>query len=268
MSHPLRWFFIAIMAEVMPVSTQFDLASHGISRPEKIRWVFPSGVDPATQLKSESLRKFLNKAEVHLEANNITWSYQPIDQATFESWLPFYRTKMTESGFRVIADEAWYKTKVEAGVQIFGLFFHQQGQLVASGVVTYEPQFNALHLNFKATDRLNLSGRSNSSIGALVDYFFLKQAHQQACTIITSGQSRNAFGVYNTLGYLDFKLRLGFQPEPVTEVWESTVPLNELGQVLFYGQQRGETKLFAVTPADTPNWWIATLPTLGDIVII
>jgi len=55
--------------------------------------------------------------------------------------------------------------------------------------------------------------------------------------IISGGQSRNAFGVTNSLGYLDYKMRFGYQPSFAdTAEYLSEVPLSETGCVLFFGR--------------------------------
>lgn len=232
------------MTDVTPIP--YSLIRHNITRPEKITWQFPAGVAPLDQIKSKSLKKFLGRAEEHLHENHINWSLEPLTDEGFLHWLSYYRTKMFENGYRIIADEAWYNQKIASGYQVLGLLFYKDGQLVASGIIGLDPKTKAGHLHFKASDRLELSNRDNSSIGAVVDYFFLKYAFDQKLVLVTGGKSRNAFGVFNTLGYLDFKLRFGFVPiADLTSPLLDEVPTLPEKPVVFYGLQDKQLKLFS-----------------------
>jgi len=231
------------MVDINPVS--ISLASYNLTRPEKIIWQFPAGVAPLEQIKSSSLKKFLTRAEEHLHENQINWSLEPLSVDSYSHWLTYYRSKMFESGFRIMADETWYDQKIALGCQVLGLMFYRAGELVASGIISLDPKTKTGSLHFKASNKLDLSGRSNSSIGAVVDYFFLRYAFDQKLATVTSGRSRNAFGIFNTLGYLDFKLKFGYLPtSDTTSPTTLEVPTLPNKTVAFFGLKERELKLY------------------------
>ncbi|HCC84919.1 MAG TPA: hypothetical protein DEP87_04530 [Candidatus Pacebacteria bacterium] len=233
-----------------------DLTQFQLSRPERLSWIYPtSAKDPLTQLRSQSLRKFLARAETYLTANQITWAIEPLELTQFEAWLPYYRAKMAEKGFDCLANTSWFLKRQSQGDQLLGLWFRRQQQLVASGIIRVKA--DKIVLAFKASDRLDLAGRSNSSIGAVVDHFFQKYALEHQFASISSGRSRNAFGVLNSLGYLDFKLKLGYVPQadlasPVSQ----TVPTDAQGRVLFFGLSgtvlSGSSNWYEINPSAEP----------------
>jgi hypothetical protein len=244
-------------------SALYDLRPHQILRPEKVIWQFPAGVEPLAQIKSKSLRKFLTKAEECLETNDISWKFTLMSAEDFAAWLPYYQAKMAENDFQVIANEAWYQEKQAANIEVWSLCFYQDTTLVASGIISCNPKTKTTQLHFKASDKLELSGSSNSSLGAIVDYFFLRWAYQENYLTITSGRSRNAFGVFNNIGHLDFKLKFGYTPhiDPTISL-VSSVPFEGEKPVLFFGQKKHQLNLYSYGLAEG-SWPPALSPTLG-----
>lgn len=248
-------------------SATFDLTPFQLLRPEKLVWTYPSGVtEPLDQLRSSSQRKFLARAETLLSDAHITWSIEPVTEASFNQWLSYYHTKMTENEFTSIADLNWYHRRLSEGYQIFGLWFKKAGQLVASGILRVKGS-QEIVLAFKASDRLELGTMANSSIGAVVDFCFLQYAIQQGFERISAGRSRNAFGAINSLGYLDFKLRLGYQQSPdLTSPLLSDVPVDEEGRVLFLAATQSHPNDFAwyeIAAGDSP-WAASRIPSLRE----
>ena len=244
-----------------------DLNPFQLQRPEKLVWSYPQGVtEPLDQLKSSSLRKFLAKAEVSLSDAHITWTIEPVTEASFTEWLTYYQSKMEENEFSTIADLGWYQKRLSEGYQIFGLWFKKAGQLVASGILRIKDT-EEIVLAFKASDRLELGGKANSSIGAVVDFCFLQYAVEQGFERISAGRSRNAFGVINSLGYLDFKLRLGYQqnPDPASPLLNQ-VPIDEQGRALFLAATISDPMTFAwyeINPTGEP-WAASRIPSLRE----
>ncbi len=228
-----------------------DLTPYQVVRYEKTRWRFPStGGDVLATIKSKGLRDFLKNIDQVLATQNIISTYKKISRDEFAEWLSYYQTKMAEHQFDFIASLDWYDQKIKEGKTVEAVFFHQQNKMVASGIFLREGNHKAT-LAFKASDRLELTNKSNSSIGAVVDYFFLKTMREQHVEIISSGRSRNAFGVINTLGYLDYKLRFGYEPTPAKKsTLLYSVPVNEKGIILFFGIHSEKVALYALKPKD------------------
>lgn len=249
-----------------PPST-IDLTPFQLLRPEKLLWTYPQGVtEPLDHLNSSSLRKFLAKAETYLSDAHVTWEIVPVTQAGFLEWLVYYQSKMDENEFSAIADLNWYEKRIQEGYQIFGLWFKKDGRLVASGILRVK-NTEEIVLAFKASDRLELGGKANSSIGAVVDFSFLQYAVEQGFQRISAGRSRNAFGVINSLGYLDFKLRLGYQqsPDPASPLL-TEVPVDQQGSVLFLAASVSDPATFSwyeINPTGQP-WAASRIPSLKE----
>ncbi len=232
----------------MPTPT-IDLTNYHITRSEKVQWRFPyQGGDPLEHIKSKGLQSFLRNLDPILNDHHITWEYKPVTLAEFETWLDYYHSKMEELAYDHLASTEWYQDRAAKGKAIEGLFAYRNGELVGSAIFTREGTEKATFA-FKASDRIDLTGKSNSSLGAALDYLFLREMISQQVKIISAGQSRNAFGVINSLGYLDYKLRFGYRPQ-MSETAEmvSEVPLNEDGLVVFYGLKQNQFTLFAFKP--------------------
>lgn len=229
----------------------YSLSSLQLARTEKIIWRFPAQSDVLAQIKSKSLRSFLSHTDEILEQNHITTETKELDEVAYLEWLPYYREKMTENEYDVLANEEWFSQRQSENKNVEGIFFYQNGKVIGSGIMTLEGTHKAA-LSFKATDRIELSGKSNASLGAVVDFMFLKTATNRGFEIISGGRSRNAFGVINTLGYLDYKLKLGYRPSlDASLALVEEVPLNEAGVVVFLGcknQNLHEQSFFGLIP--------------------
>ena len=232
---------------------QFNLQEHNIVRPEKVIWRIPefsrTTVEALELIKSSSQKKFLQNIDEILIQNQITWELVEVDKQRFLEWLPYYEARMSEHEYRILADEQWYDTRISEGKKIEGMFFYQNDTIICSGMFLIENTAKATFA-FKASDRIDLTSKSNSSIGSVIDYFFLKEMLQRGIPIISAGKSRNAFGVHNTFGYLEYKLRFGYYPffeEGATQ--ETEVPVSEDGSVAFFAQENSVQKLFYIHPA-------------------
>lgn len=247
--------------------TLTDLTPFQLLRPEKVLWTYPATIsNPIDQFRSKSLRKFLARVEEYLAQANITSEVVALDEAGFREWLTYYTAKMKENGFSLMADMDWYHRRVAEGYQIQGLWFWQAGKLVASGILRVKGT-EEIVFAFKASDKLELAGGSNSSIGSVVDYYFQKLALGQGFQRISAGRSRNTFGVINSLGYLDFKLRLGYDPSPdPTSPLLTNVPVDEQGRALFLATPVAEPHRFSwyeLNPTEQP-WTENRIPSLSE----
>jgi hypothetical protein len=232
----------------------YSLAPLQLQRPTEVGWFFPEGVtDALTQIKSDSSRKFLRRADEILAENNIRWEYKPLTEAEFLAWLPYYEAKMKENGFDIFANPEWYPKILGEGKTVEGFFFYKNEEMVGSCILSRIGNDRS-NMNFKASEKLNVSSKTNSSIGVIIDYFYLREMVKQGVKVITSGQSRNAFGVINSVGYLEYKLRVGYQPQlPPDLSLTDEVPLNQEGYVLFFAQAGNELLLHAIVPRDAPQ---------------
>ncbi len=229
--------------------TELNLAPFGITRSEKVVWRFPEQAkDVLENIKSKSLRKFLRNAKEALATKSIRYEYKVLSDQDFIDWLPYYTEKMTENGYQIIASTEWLQKKRDAGLTVEGMFFYKDDKLVGTGIFTKDQSEKATFA-FKASDRIDLSNEANSSLGAVIDYLFLDEMVQKQVKIISAGRSKNAFGVLNSFGYLDYKLRFGYQPsvDPLSPLLE-TVPVNEQGVILFYGLKDNKLALYEFKP--------------------
>ncbi|MBI3305754.1 hypothetical protein HYZ82_01310 [Candidatus Nomurabacteria bacterium] len=176
--------------------------------------------------------------------NNIKYKYEDLTEEKFIEWLPYYKEKMEEHNYDVRAKEEWYQEQIKKGFIMKGIFFYQDKKLVGSGIFGFHK--GSTHFAYKASNRIILSAKKGSSLGSIIEFLFLKKSAESGICKIATNRSRNAFGFFNTLGYLDLKLRFGYKIRPSTDVLLDEVPVNETGRVLFYGLQDGKFVLFSL----------------------
>ncbi len=226
-----------------------DLTQFNITRPEKINYDFPMSnpVHLIDYVKSKSLQTFFKKADEILLKNKITWEYKDLNEHEYIKWLQYYTEKMKELGHDVRATKEWYQEQHKKDVNLKGLFFYQNQKMVGSGIIGLKN--NTIHLAYKASDRIKLSSISNSNLGYLIEFWALQLPLTEKPYTRLISMSRNAFGFYNTLGYLEYKFQFGFTPQITEEsAMLDSVPVNESSFVLFYGIQNKELILFALIP--------------------
>jgi hypothetical protein len=212
-----------------------------LTRPEEVRWLADvTQPDVFTLIKSKSLRKFLKKSEEILQEHHIEWEFRVLTQQDFEEWLVFYRAKMSELNFKLHADTAWYLDRTAKGKAVEAAFFYQEIEgkktLVGSGIFLINPEKEAVFA-FKASEHISLSNEKNSSLGAVIDFLFLKEMFSRKFPIISSGRSGNAYGVTSTFGYPIYKLRLGYEPStPEDTPFYNWAPVNDEQTTMFYAE--------------------------------
>jgi hypothetical protein len=229
-----------------------SLKQFNIERPEKILYYLPisNEINLFNNIKGKKLKSFLCKSDEILKKNNIEWKYEELTEQKFLEWLPYYRGTMKKLNHDVWADEKWYQEETQKGYNIKALFFYQNKKMVGSGIMAFKDDL--VSLAFKATDRITISHVSYGSLGSAIDFLRLKLICKEGSykTVIT--RSRNAFGVINSIDYLDLRLRFGYTIRPnLSAQILPDVPVNDEGFALFYGLQNGELSLYALQPKDT-----------------
>lgn len=222
--------------------TNFDLTPLQLLRRKRVRWSYDgSRTDILSSLRSKSLRKFLPKAEELLAEQGISWEVKALSEAEYLDWLPYYEKNMTLLQHDILAKPEWYSNKIAEGKQVLGVFFKKNNEFVGSGVMVQTGQEH-ISLAYKASDFISLSSQSNSSLGSVIDYFYLRHASEAGISSITGGHSYNAFGVETTLGYLEFKTNFYTPVLEETEpaVAEMPVPESFEKPVMFYGEKDSE----------------------------
>jgi hypothetical protein len=217
----------------------YDLTSLGLFRRKRVLWMFEGDhTNTISSLRSKSLQKFLPKAEELLREQGITWELKPITAQEYAHWLPYYEENMRLHTHDILAKPDWYAQKIAEGKQVLGLFFKKNDSLVGSGIMVQTAN-EYISLAYKANDFISLSSQSNSSLGSVIDYFYLRYACENGISRITGGRSYNAFGVETTLGYLEFKTNFYSPVLEETEAVVQTVPLPEnfVKPVVFYGEE-------------------------------
>ena len=228
-----------------------SLKQFHIERPEKILYYLSisNETDLFNNIKGKRLKSFLRKSEEILKKNNIEWKYEELTKKKFLEWLPYYEKTMKEHNHIILATEEWYQEQIKRGYNMKALFFYQKGKMVGSGIMAFKNDL--VSLAFKATDRITVSHVSYGSLGSIIDFLRLKLICKESNSKTVITRSRNAFGVFNTVDYLDLRLRFGYTicPNPDASVLKD-VPVNDKGFALFYGLQNGELSLYALQPKD------------------
>ncbi len=233
----------------------FDLQPHSIQRPEKISWFFPyQTADLLSEIKSKSLRSFLRRNFELKTEHGLEQRISQMSKKDFAAWLPYYADKMAEHSYEILATLEWFNLKMDQRKEVYSIFIHQAEKLVASLIFTHNPENNHSSIAFRANDRLDIFPGGRSSIGALLDYAFLGWSLEKKCSSISAGRTRNEFGVINTFGNLDYKLRFGYVPQPTKDTaLHTSVILDADGVVAFFGIQNNALSLFYVHPAGYQN---------------
>ncbi|MDA1079523.1 MAG: hypothetical protein O2840_02435 [bacterium] len=225
-----------------------DLTPYNLQRPEKLEWLFPKVQSEEEMLQaiiSKSLRAFLRKSDILIEQVGVTWEHKVVSLQEYLDWLSYYTEKMEAQNYSVFATKNWYNEKISDGFKIEGIFLYKRSILIGSTIISVNKDQSVATAHFRASDSIDLFHEDNASIGALIDFLFLRTMYRNGYKKLSSGRARNAAGVLNKLGYIDYKLRFGFSPTLIVGIPNaSSVPLSENGTVLFFGLQ--ENKLVMV----------------------
>ncbi len=200
-------------------------------RPQKISWIYSvtSNKSVLENIQSKNARKFLRGIDDFLKDNHFEISAGICSRAEYEEFLQLYNERVDARGFESIANLGWYKAKEREGKTVEKLFIKQNGVLVGGKIITVID--GQIRSSFKASLQLPIFQKiHNSSLGLILDYLMLEHYIKRNPRLLTAGSSRNLFGVINTVGYLIFKLRMGYQPmviNPDTTFEQSTPTPNQ-----------------------------------------
>lgn len=218
-----------------------DLSAYSLKRPEKIRWTFPyKEGDVLEYIQSKSVQKLLKHSDKLLQEANITYTYKKLSEAEYIAWLPYYMEKTLENHYTPFAKPELYQEKMDIGEEIWGIFYYKHEIMIGSAIIIKASPKKAI-MAYKASEKINLSNDKNSSLGAIIDYHFVKHMATEKIENINSGRSRNAFGAINTFGYLDYKLRFGYVPTPGDDLLLDSVPTTEDGIVCCFCYDHNNT---------------------------
>ena len=187
-------------------------------RPTKILWVFPKpneGQSWTEKIPSKSLKKQAQRVDALFEQNNIVFTQKLLSLEEYVDWLRYYEHIMKSQDHDVIAKPDWFEKKHDVLKTIWLLDFceKESGRRLGGSIVSESFDGTFTH-HFKASERIYVSGLSNASLGSLMELKYLQFAFSHDPNKVTSGLSRNAFGYYNTIGYLLSKLKIGYLPFP------------------------------------------------------
>ena len=226
-----------------------SLVPFQLKRPKLVSWEFICDkADILECIRSKSLRSFLRQFDQVMAENNLRYEHLEVDAQKFAAWLPFYQAQMQEKGYDQIASLEWFEKHRGMGEKIESVFFYQKDQLVGSAIILRKEQA-LFSVAFKASLRLEVTKKKNGNLGSMVDFACLKIAVDQKADRIFWGRSRNAFGVINTFGNLEYKIRFGLTPviDPEVEIFDDC-PYLEESPLLFYANSPTGFGLYGFCP--------------------
>lgn len=200
-------------------------------RPQKISWVYPidSTKTVLETIRSKHAQKFLATVSDFLVANNFQVSTGTCNPKDYQEFLQLYNERINARGFESLATVEWFYAKKKEGKTVEKLFIKQNGVLVGGKIITVIDR--QVRSSFKASLQLPIFQKlRNASLGLILDYLMLEHYIKTKPMLLTAGTSRNLFGVINTIGYLVFKLRIGYLPKvinPDTTFEQSTPTPNQ-----------------------------------------
>lgn len=194
-------------------------------RPVKVNWRYPhtDRSQILETIKSKRARKFLRAHQELLEKYAITIHTDSCSIQDYQLFLTLYVEQITKKGYTPLANQQWYPDRQAEGKDICYFFLYQHDTLIAAKIYTI--QAGIYRSAFKASDNtfFQLHHEHQASLGLLIDFLWLDHVMQQSPRLITGGSSKNLFGYANTIGYLVYKMRLGFHAQlPNTDTSFST----------------------------------------------
>ena len=186
-------------------------------RPPKISWIYPIDQNKTVleTIKSKHARKFLATASDFLTQNNFEVTSGICSLKNYTEFLQLYNERINARGFDQLATVEWFHAKQKEGKTVEKLFIKHNNTLVGGKIVTViNHEFRS---SYKASMQLPIFQKPrNASLGLILDYLMLNEYVKRKPTLLMAGTSRNLFGVINTLGYLIFKLRMGYLPQVIS----------------------------------------------------
>lgn len=193
-------------------------------RPEKVLWIYKDHNPDLVidRIKSKSARKFVRAIDETMDQYSFELDMGVCTRKDFLNWLELYHRRSDEKQFELFATEAWFDEKSREQRKIEKLFIYQNGILIGGKIITISEDL-VVRSAFKASIPFQFAASGNSSLGLMLDYLYLAHYSKQKVSKITGGRSRNLFGVINSIGYLCFKLRMGYSCEiqPNVSIFEN-----------------------------------------------
>lgn len=245
---------ISLNLEKLFMEETFNLSQWNIKRPLKVRWRvdLTNASSISDVLRSKSLRKMYRKLPDILKENNFSFQRTVLNREKFIDWLSFYEKKVEEHSYRKIASLEWFDERIrDSSIKLEIIEIFREKKRVSAGIVMTRLEPNEFPvLAFSASERFHFSSISNASLGAVLNLIFFDEMSKQGYKTISGGRSRNAFGFFNTLGYLEYKLRLGYTPFADDKSdFVTDVPLNEHKEACFFAvNEQDEFQLYLLLP--------------------
>ncbi len=205
-------------------------------RPERIRWSFPLPEDKQdpdawiANIASKSTRGLARRLDELLEIGNLQFEIRPLTAALYADWHTFYVPTMIAQHHDVLAKPEWFELRKAAYENIYLLEVRTNSdqKRIGASIVTLKSG-NCWGKPYRASERIDVPGVKNFSLGALLDLLAMRFIFSHQPVEVNSGSSRNAFGHFNTLGYLAYKLKIGYKPwyfpeYPASDVFPQTTP--------------------------------------------
>lgn len=230
-----------------------DLKQFTIQRPEKIRWLYDvSLTDILNNLRSKSFSKIYKNIDKILESNGITFEHVILNEDQYFTWWDHYTKVMTQKGYDVIATKEWFTQKHNEGKLVGAFFFYQHGKLAGSSL--YVRRGSEVTGTYKTSLDVPELSHTHGASGALIDFVVLRELLKERLTYLSFGSMRNAFGVLNSVGNLEYKLSMGYHPVPKEETTlVDEVPIDSEGRVIFFGFHKGIFQLFGLKRSSDPH---------------
>ena len=193
-----------------------DINFSPLWRPQKISWVYPTPSDRSVleNIRSKNSRKFLGTIPEFFQLNNFEINSGACTFKEYKEFLELYNERTAARGFDPIAKTEWFSAKKREGKKVEKIFIRQNNQLIGGKIITIIG--GEIRSSYKASQQLPIFQKlHNASLGLILDYLMLDHYMKRKPTLLTAGTSRNVFGVFNTIGYLIFKLRMGYKPQVI-----------------------------------------------------
>lgn len=196
------------------MTKQLSLIVFSLRRPNHIRWLFPtfkSDTDILQNIHSDKLRKHLVHTDDLIDKYQIKITKEVLTKKTYLQWLTHYNEVIKSKSFTTFATDNWFNEKMKQGKSVELMSFFQNDILIGTKVYTLKE--NNVIASFKTTVSESISFTKKISFGAVMDYHFLRELCKRNITNVNFGKSRNQFGVDNSLGLLEYKLKFGMIPK-------------------------------------------------------
>lgn len=190
------------------------------SRPTRVKWLFPKEALAVTKplewisyIPSKSIRALALQLDAVLEQAGLVYTIEPLTAESYSDWRKFYAEQMSVQHHEVLAKPDWFEhRKVEyPEILLVEIRRQEDGHRVGAAIILRKVD-GEWNKPYRASLRIALPRLKNVSIGALLDLLSLRYIFAHKPTLVKSGASRNAFGCINTLGYLAYKLKIGYEP--------------------------------------------------------